>query len=497
MFSEKELYVYQCITEGKRPSSRRVKKLNGDLDYVKIMKQIYPNEGFCLNCGKETKVYKLTGPRAGFRRFCSVKCAMRYNNKNQDIIEKRVITFKNNHTKDLSAKTKKEIEKLYKELYTLKEIADITGESLCKVKSHLKDNNIFDDKRKKIIKQNQAKQKMSESIDLLLEYTENNSHFTGQELADYANCSKDFACKTMRKQGNPIPNNVSISSQERKLSSFLEGKVEYLSNTRKILDKKELDFYFPSYNLAIEVNGVYWHSYDEECKIRNKNKLYHLQKTIECNEKGIHLLHFYDYEIDHHFDKVCSIINSFIGRNEKIYARKCKIVDLDSKTYYNFCEKNHIQGGIQSSIKYGLVYDDEIVAVAGFSKSRYDKKIDFELIRYCSILGSNVVGGLSKLFRHFLKKHNNLSVISYAQRRLYTGKSYEKIGFKLTKISPPSYMWVNKKGDYLSRYKTQKHKLKEEGTEKEIMKRRGYMQIYECGNYVYLYQPIISSGGRE
>lgn len=497
MFSEKETYVLECIKVGKKPSQNKLKRLSGDLDYEKVMRHIRPNEGLCVNCGKETKVLSLTGPRAGFRRFCNSKCACSYNNNRPDVIERRVATFKKKYVKDLTAKSKIEIEKLYEELYTLRQIADITGETLGKVTKHLKDNDLFDPKRKGVIKQIQEKQKMSESIDLILEYVENHSHYSGQELADYANCSKDFACKFMVKQGKQIPNNVSISSQERKLSPFLEGKVEYLSNTRKIIDKKELDFYIPSHKLAIEVNGVYWHSYDEECKIRNKNKFYHLEKTTKCNEKGIHLLHFYEYEIDLYYEKVCSIINSFLGLNEKIHARKCKIVNLNSTTYYNFCEENHIQGGVNSSIRYGLVHDNNIVAVIGFSKSRYDKKIDFELIRYCSKLNTNVVGGLSKLFRHFLKENDNPSVISYAQRRLYTGKSYEKIGFRLSKISPPSYIWVNKKGDCLSRYKTQKHKLNEEGTEKEIMKRRGYLQIYECGNYVYLYQPIRSNGGIE
>ena len=65
-------------------------------------------------------------------------------------------------------------------------------------------------------------------------------------------------------------------------------------NNRIILNGKELDVYIPSKNIAIECNGVYWHS--TEC-ISPKDKNYHFNKWNECRKKGIELLTVWDYQI--------------------------------------------------------------------------------------------------------------------------------------------------------------------------------------------------------
>ena len=47
-----------------------------------------------------------------------------------------------------------------------------------------------------------------------------------------------------------------------------------------------------------------------------------------------------------------------------------------------------------------------------FSKPRFNNQYDYELIRFCSLKGFNVIGGASKLWKYFLKKYNPKSVIS-------------------------------------------------------------------------------------
>lgn len=50
------------------------------------------------------------------------------------------------------------------------------------------------------------------------------------------------------------------SGPELELRKFIEGLgYKVLFNDRKVLDGKELDFYFPCLNKAIEFNGDYWH----------------------------------------------------------------------------------------------------------------------------------------------------------------------------------------------------------------------------------------------
>lgn len=72
------------------------------------------------------------------------------------------------------------------------------------------------------------------------------------------------------------------------VSSFYTG--ELLRNDRNILDGKELDLYYPKEKIAIEFNGDYWH--DEN----HKPKSYHLNKYLQCKEKGILLVSIFESE---------------------------------------------------------------------------------------------------------------------------------------------------------------------------------------------------------
>ncbi|MBR4315953.1 MAG: hypothetical protein IKP65_03150, partial [Alphaproteobacteria bacterium] len=58
------------------------------------------------------------------------------------------------------------------------------------------------------------------------------------------------------------------------------------------------------------------------------------------------------------------------------------------------------------------------------------KNYDYELIRFASKIGYQVIGGASKLLSYFRKQYKG-SIISYADRRYSNGKLYEAIGFKL------------------------------------------------------------------
>ena len=245
--------------------------------------------------------------------------------------------------------------------------------------------------------------------------------------------------------------------------------------------------YSEEHKLAVEVNGVYWHS----DKFRERDHL--LDKTLKCEQLGITLLHFWDYEINKKGDIVKSMISSRLGLNQKIYARKCVIKEVSSKESKQFQIDNHIQGSAVSSINYGLYYEDELVALMTFAKSRFNKKYDWELVRYCNKLDLTVVGGASKLFNWFLK-NNDGSIISYANRRYSNGNLYHLLKFKLIDSTRPNYMYF-RNNVLLSRVKCQKHKLSklldnfdEKMSEKENMKNNGFDRIYDCGNYVFVFE---------
>lgn len=178
--------------------------------------------------------------------------------------------------------------------------------------------------------------------------------------------------------------------------------------------------------------------------------------------------------------------------SDKVFARKCKIVEISSEESKIFCHENHIQGYAPSSHRYGLCYNEELVAVATFCKSRYDNKYKYELLRFCNKKGLTVVGGFSKLIKNFKRTMNVDSIVTYANRRWSTGNVYNKFGRYLD-TSSPNYFYFSK-ADYTlqSRLKYQKHKLQSmlpkfdpERTEKDNMWDNGYRVIYDCGNLKY------------
>ena len=135
-----------------------------------------------------------------------------------------------------------------------------------------------------------------------------------------------------------VYNHTSIS--EKEISDFIKSICNYeiLENDRNIISPKELDVYIPQKNLAIEFDGLYFHS----TKF-GKDSDYHLGKTLACEEKGIRLIHIFEDEWLFKRQIVESIIKSALGiYKQKIFARNCEVKEIDDKTFRNFCNENHI-----------------------------------------------------------------------------------------------------------------------------------------------------------
>jgi hypothetical protein len=262
-------------------------------------------------------------------------------------------------------------------------------------------------------------------------------------------------------------------------------------SNRKILNGKELDIYLPDKQLAIEFNGIYWHS-----ELMGKDKKYHLGKTIECEKQGIQLIHIFENEWLEKQAIIISMINSKIGVFDKrIHGRKCMIKEISTKIKNEFLDNNHLQGQDKSSIKIGLFYDNELVSVMTFGKARYNKEYEYEMHRFCNKLGYQINGGASKLWVYFKRTFRPTSVITYADRRYSNGSFYEKIGFSKIRESAPNYFYFKNdefQPPLLSRIQFQKHKLKdklnifdETQTEWENMQNNNYNRIWDCGNHVF------------
>ena len=264
--------------------------------------------------------------------------------------------------------------------------------------------------------------------------------------------------------------------------------INYQINVRNIIPPLEIDIYIPSKNIAIECNGVYWH-----CD-KNKDPKYHYNKFIKCQEKDIQLISIWEDQISNNPTRVKSIILSKLGIYEKrLYARSCSIKEVPSKECNSFIDKYHLQGKTNSSIRLGLYYNDELVSIMTFGKGRkcLNSRMCYELYRYCCKEEVQVIGGASKLFKHFLKEYNPESIESFSSNDISNGNLYKQLGFE--KVSDSiGYWYIDKEMNRYHRYNFRKQKLIQEGfdenkTEFEIMNERGFYRIYDSGQTKWIF----------
>ena len=320
-----------------------------------------------------------------------------------------------------------------------------------------------------------------------------NQKKTAEQIGHENNCPSNLILRLLKKNKIPI-HSWRSSEREKKVHKYISSIIqnEIFKGRRDIISPYELDIYVPEYKLAIEFDGIFWHSFDHLESKKEKRK--HLNKTELCEQKDIQLLHIFENEWEDEIkqDIWKSIISNKLGKSNKIYARKCKIVELnDNKIIRKFLNENHLQGFYPSNIKLGLTFNNELVSIMTFGKSRYNKNYQYELTRFCNKKYTNVVGGASKLFTYFIKTYNPESIISYADRRISMGTMYDRLGMKLIRKTMPNYYYF-KYHKLHSRIMFQKHKLESKLkifdsslSEAQNMFNNGYRRIWDCGNLVY------------
>lgn len=291
-------------------------------------------------------------------------------------------------------------------------------------------------------------------------------------------CNFEFDARFI---GAPICKKCNPNSKPQlALAEFIESLgFEIKFNDRTLIKPYELDIVIPNLKIAIEYDGLYWH--------QNRD---HYHKYLKCLDIGYRLIKIFDDEPEEIFK---SRIAAILGVTEtKIHGRKCSINEIDHNIYKEFMEHNHIQGYTAASKVYGLSYNNELVSVMSFGKSRFKSGTEWELMRFANKLNTSVIGGASKLFNKFVADCSPNSVLSYCDLRWGTGKVYENMGFKLSHKTQQGYWWYKNKRE--SRIKYQKHKLAAlfptadmSKSESEIMMDNGYSKIYDFGNSVYIW----------
>lgn len=211
-------------------------------------------------------------------------------------------------------------------------------------------------------------------------------------------------------------------------------------------------------DVLIEINPTISHNVTLDIYGNHRiTKDYHKNKTQFAKDNGYRCINVWDW------DDASKIVKS-LSPKSTIYARNCKVMEIDKNTCDEFINLYHFQGVCKNqSIMIGLYYNDMLVQVMTFGKPRYNSRYEYELLRLCSCFNYKIVGGANKLFTYFVRKYSPSSVISYCDNSKFSGDVYVKLGMKLINTSISQH-WYNRN--------TKQH------ITDNLLRQRGYDQLF-------------------
>lgn len=192
-----------------------------------------------------------------------------------------------------------------------------------------------------------------------------------------------------------------MNKPERKIYNWISDEKVDLFN--KTLVKTELDFYLEEHNLAVEHNGLYWHSN----KIVDKD--YHYNKFKACADLGIRLIQIFEDELDLPFTK-----NLLQNSLKTIKSSKPLVMRLSRVIASKFVKENYPYD-FTTFKNLGLVENGKLLSVLSITEDG---------IKVCGISGA------LKHFLSHLKGKGIESLKSSLDLRFDNHLEFQGCGFK-------------------------------------------------------------------
>lgn len=139
-----------------------------------------------------------------------------------------------------------------------------------------------------------------------------------------------------------------------------------------------------------------------------------------------------------------------LGRFTSVFARNTEVRRIDKRTAAGFLARWHTYGDASCRYRYGMfTTDGTMVAVSCFSSPRtWDKGgsviRSYEWIRYASLPGVRVAGGMGKMLKAFVREVRPDDIMSYADREWTDGSVYEKLHFVREGFRAPVTFLIDK-----------------------------------------------------
>lgn len=231
------------------------------------------------------------------------------------------------------------------------------------------------------------------------------------------------------------------SKGQKELAEYVKSLgINVVENDRSVISPLELDIYVPDHKLAIEFNGVYWHS-----DAHNTDPYYHANKTDLCEQLGIRLVHVFESEWmnKQHIVKAC--VKRCLGMHDEVLDAydDCFIKEITEDEALSVLHENSMSDIWSSDKSFALFSDNDNSIVAVMSFAKMPCASEWIVQAYCEAKGIHVMSGAARLYERFEHECNpECIVMASADRRWDTGDMYEQLGFSFCGTTPQMQWYV-------------------------------------------------------
>jgi hypothetical protein len=230
---------------------------------------------------------------------------------------------------------------------------------------------------------------------------------------------------------------IFVSRPEKEIAqTLLDNGLTIIQSDRRTVKNHELDIYVPAKNIAIEYNGLYWHS-----ERAGRGNTYHSDKWLAAKNAGIQLIQIWEDEWKRDPGLVKTMLLHKLGINsqEKVVARKTTVNQLAEIDAKSFLDTNDIQGFYSGSVYLGLKEGDTIIAALILSE---ESNNTLDIVRYAT--SKHVVDGFSKMLKHAEVTFKPERFVAITDHCVSDGSLYVVNGFTADKEIAPDYRYVVK-----------------------------------------------------
>lgn len=257
-------------------------------------------------------------------------------------------------------------------------------------------------------------------------------------------------------------------------------------NRQVTVNHRLVDGYLNDSKTVYEFSGDYWHGNPRSFPEKSDKFLKTIEKLCYLKKSGYRIMHCWESQYYDNPSFVCEFSEEFFKaypwedlvkvydmifvNKTKLYARNLDIKKLSEEDCEDFLKTHHLQNSCRGQeVRLGLFDENNLIQVITFGKPRYNKKVEWELLRLCTKSGYAVVGGSEKLFKHFSETCSPESVVSYCDNSKFGGEVYRRLGFNLKSKGSSNKHYYNEE--------TKRH------ITDSLLRQRGYSQLHGDSNY--------------